>query len=186
MTPCAEDGRPRQPEVQKPALISPGYEAQLRALHGSQGWGEGGWKFSPEVRFLAGKVSARSILDYGCGRGTLKRMLTGFDVREYDPGIAGKDDLPLPADLVVCTDVLEHIEPEKIDAVLSHIYELSLAACFVAVSLRPAEKRLPDGRNAHLIIDNAPWWMEKFRAQGWPAIRISRVDREELVVWLRK
>ena len=31
--------------------------------------------------------------------------------------------IQLYSDMTVCVDVLEHIEPEKLDAVLDHIYQ---------------------------------------------------------------
>ena len=41
-----------------------------------------------------------------------------FEIKEYDPAIPGKDSLPEPADIVVCSDVLEHIEPNYLLNVL--------------------------------------------------------------------
>src|SRR5438045_9130959 len=70
-------------------------------------------------------VQAKTLLDYGCGKGTLKSALQGLcpdlDIREYDPAMPGKTAMPKPADAVVCLDVLEHIEPKFLDAVLRHI-----------------------------------------------------------------
>jgi hypothetical protein len=82
-------------------------------------------------------------------------------VRNYDPGIPADSALPAPADLVVCTDVLEHIEPEHLDAVLAHIFRLAQRAVFLQIALFPAKKTLPDGRNAHLIVQPANWWLDK-------------------------
>ena len=82
------------------------------------------------------------------------------NIREYDPAVPGKDAEPQPADLVICTDVLEHIEPDCLNDVLDHIRQVSLKYAFVNVSTRPAVKFLQDGRNAHLIIQPADWWRD--------------------------
>lgn len=155
-------------------------------------WGLGGRQFVGHVIHLIGKVDAKSVLDYGCGRGTLKAALDSaenealcLDVREYDPGIEGKSELPEPADIVVCTDVLEHVEPDRLKAVLAHIFDLTRKVCFAVVATRPAEKRLPDGRNAHLIIDNAGWWVEQFRSAGF-TLSIRENTPMHLMVWLGK
>ena len=80
---------------------------------------------------------------------------------EYDPAIVGKDQEPEPADLVVCTDVLEHIEPDYLDEVLLHLRTKVKKRLFFAISLRPAGKTLADGRNAHLIVESAEWWLDR-------------------------
>ncbi|MGI9504503.1 MAG: methyltransferase domain-containing protein, partial [Geminicoccaceae bacterium] len=105
----------------------------------------------------------RSVLDYGCGKGTLgegfRRRYPFCRFAEYDP--VTRPDWPDPADLVVCVDVLEHIAPEYLEKVLDHLSELTLRAGFLAIATRPANKTLPDGRNAHLIIESNEWWQSK-------------------------
>ncbi len=71
---------------------------------------------------------------------------------------------PDPADMVCMLDVAEHIEPECLDAVLRHFASKCIKAAVVTIALKPALKHLPDGRNAHLIVQPAHWWMEKFSA----------------------
>ena len=154
-------------------------------------WGGGGKSFADEVRYLAKALKARTVLDYGCGPGTLKeelgRISPALVVSEYDPGIVGKEALPNPADIVVCVDVLEHVEPDKIGAVLKHLFDLTNKVAVISVATRPAEKRLPDGRNAHLIIDNAAWWRDQFAAHDW-TMNIRHVSQMsgEFRLWLLK
>ena len=81
--------------------------------------------------------------------------------QDYDPAIPGKDAPPGPADLVVCTDVLEHVEPEHLDAVLDDLQRLAKKSLFLLIATRPASKALPDGRNAHLTIEPPKWWIPK-------------------------
>lgn len=107
---------------------------------------------------------SRDILDYGCGQRTLERDL-GWAIRNYDPCIPGLDASPDPADVVVCTDVLEHIELECLDEVLDDLRRVTRKAGFFVIATRPAEKTLPDGRNAHLIQEPISWWMPRLEAR---------------------
>lgn len=66
---------------------------------------------------------------------------------------------PLQHDLVVCSDVLEHIEPECIVSVLHDLQSLTKKVLFIDVAMRPAKKVLADGRNAHLIQESGAWWL---------------------------
>lgn len=176
-------------------LISPAYVEEQRLLHRRpEGYGGKGSKWAAAVLGLARELDATSVLDYGCGRGTLAATLRGLDdsgiirVDEYDPAIKGKNALPSFADLVTCTDVLEHIEPACLDAVLAHLRALARKAVFVVVATRPASKFLSDGRNAHLIIEPAEWWLERVRAAGFtvadeaPASPSPKPSREWVAV----
>jgi hypothetical protein len=129
-------------------------------------FGANGRIWAPRIEELARDVGAESILDYGCGKGSLAKALQAFDVREYDPAIPGKDRAPVPADLVVCTDVLEHVEPDCLESVINHLGGLATKALFVNVSLRKGTKRLPDGRLAHLIVKPKDWWRKKLSVLG--------------------
>lgn len=158
-------------------LISPQYQALLRELHAQRIWGDGGYKYADDVRRIASDLNASTVLDYGCGVGTLKTSVPELDVREYDPGIIGKDHLPAPADLVVCSDVVEHIEPHLVSAVIDHIGDLTEKACFMVISTRLAHTMLPDGNNAHLTVQTVKWWLEQLRnRKDW---LVNLVDRSE-------
>lgn len=172
-------------ELARTDLISAEYESQLREMHRANAFAAGGNKHIRQILHLMGKAQVRSVLDYGCGHVDLARYLRGFRVRSYDPAVVGRDELPEAADLVVCTDVLEHIEPDKLDTVLNHIFSLTLKVCFVVIAIRPAEKRLPDGRNAHLIIDNAAWWAQQLRKFNW-ICTVQKLTTDEVTLWMRK
>lgn len=153
-------------------LITPEYLELNRTLHTQRpDYGTSGKRWATCVNELLQATGSVSVLDYGCGKGTLKRSLPDVDVREYDPAIAGKDAAPAPADLVVCTDVLEHIEPECIDAVLGDIMGLAGKSALLAIccieSINPGGgKRLPDGRPAHILVRPPEWWAEKLSKYG--------------------
>ena len=146
-----------------PMRITPAYLEQNRLLHEQRvDYGQMGHKHLESVRGVAQVFQVRSILDYGCGKQTLLEALRLPYARGYDPCIPGLDAEPAPADMVVCTDVLEHIEPECIDAVLDHLKALTKRVFFGTVSLQPAKKTLPDGRNTHLLLRNSKWWLTQF------------------------
>jgi 2-polyprenyl-3-methyl-5-hydroxy-6-metoxy-1,4-benzoquinol methylase len=102
-------------------------------------------------------AKTKDILDYGCGKSTLAQNLP-FNISQYDPAVELYSGRPEAADIIVCTDVLEHIEPELIDNVLDDIKNLMKVGGFIVVSTRAAKKVLKDGRNAHLIQEDVKWW----------------------------
>lgn len=184
-------------DIQKNDLITDYYAEQNRLLHEREPWGESGRKNAKQVREFSKAVGAKTILDYGCGRGTLKTALAALNfmtpVAEYDPAITGKTEMPLPADLVVCTDVMEHVEPEKIDNVLKHIHALSIRACYMVIATRDTQHILPDGRSSHLVIKPPEWWIKCIeRAAHWESME-SKIHINELngkikkvTLWLKK
>ena len=142
--------------------ITPHYREMNRQLHVSnEHFGAGGAKWARQVEELARNVNTTSILDYGCGKGELALALPGLPIREYDPAISGKDEDPAPADIVACTDVLEHIEPECLPSVLDHLKALTLQYAVLTIHTGPASKSLPDGRNAHLCQRPVQWWVHE-------------------------
>lgn len=139
-------------------LISDGYRTMNAALHEAhEKFGTSGAKRAADVLALCRERGTRSVLDYGCGKGTLAGSLP-FKIAEYDPCVPGKDAPPLAADVLVCSDVLEHIEPDSLHAVLADIQRLMVRTGYFVISTRAATKLLPDGRNAHLIQRSSIWW----------------------------
>lgn len=154
-------------------LISPEYKRQNQALHSAGGYGTKGHSFVEHIVCVCAAEKTRDVLDYGCGQGSLQKALS-FPIRQYDPCIPGFDTPPEPADVVACTDVLEHIEPECLDAVLDDLKRLVKRVGFFAVDTRPALKHLPDGRNAHLIQKRAEWWFPKFY-ERWSVVQVGDI-----------
>jgi 2-polyprenyl-3-methyl-5-hydroxy-6-metoxy-1,4-benzoquinol methylase len=171
------------------ALISPGYRAQNCALlRAGVGFAAGGAKHGKTVLAFAEQIHALSVLDYGCGSGRLAKWLgkerPHLLIAEYDPAITKKSGRPKPRDLVVCTDVLEHVEPALIDNVLADLKRLAKKGAFLSIATRPSNKTLPDGRNAHLIVRQAAWWVEKVRDMGWPVREVADHDPRGVQMWL--
>ena len=144
-----------------PAVISDSYIAQNRLLHeGNAHYGVSVLKHVETIKRIYSKINANSLLDYGCGKGLLAKNLD-FPIWEYDPAIPGKDSAPRRADLVVCIDVLEHIEPDYLDNVLNDILRVTKQVAFIVISTKKAQKLLADGRNTHLIVNDKQWWTDK-------------------------
>jgi len=111
------------------------------------------------------KTGAKSLSDYGAGKCNLHRGLVScglgdFEYLPYDPAFPDYGD-PKPADLVCCIDVLEHIEPEFVDAVIADLAAITTRFGFFSIARGPAEKSLSDGRNAHLVQKPSSWWLPR-------------------------
>ena len=150
--------------IAQPELISAEYRALNRQLHDDNlFYGVGGAKHKELVLKIADQMKTTSILDYGCGKGRLAEELP-FPIWQYDPCIPGKDEAPRPADIVVCTDVLEHIEPDKILPVLADLRRVVKKVGLFVIHMGAAQKTLPDGRNTHLIQQGKQWWANRLKA----------------------
>ena len=137
-------------------LISESYRELQRELHRNPDYGTTGRKLAERI----GEISdSRDILDYGCGKRTLEDAL-GYGIKNYDPAIAGLE-VAEAAEFVVCTDVMEHIEPECLEAVLVDLRRVTKGVIYMTIASRPAKKFLADGRNAHLIQEGPRWWLER-------------------------
>lgn len=145
-------------------LITDAYKQQNTNLHKSMpDYGKSSGKWVDLVVKLSSQYDCADILDYGCGKGLLKQGI-GAKVKEYDPCIEGKTDKS-PCDMLVCTDVMEHIEPDCLEAILDDLQAHTKKIAFITVSTRLARKILDDGRNAHLIVQPYDWWLPKFMSR---------------------
>jgi hypothetical protein len=183
-------------------LVSTSYMQTLSQMHkeallGSKdkkpnksGWGVSGRKYAAKVAEFYRRLECTTCLDYGSGQETLRIELAKLDppirVSCYDPGIEHRRGMPKPCDLVVCTDVFEHVEESKLDNVIDHIYTLAGKGVFLAIATRPAKEILPDGRNAHITVHDANWWIERVkRWGGWTIEKTELVDHQ-LMMWIIK
>jgi hypothetical protein len=150
-------------------VISEAYKAEQQRLHASNpNYGVASVEFAPQVSKLINNLGISKVLDYGAGKGRLGQNLEvnhPVTMTLYDPGIPGLDETPAPHEMVCCIDVLEHIEPEHIDAVLDDLQRVVLRLGFFTIHTGPAVKVLSDGRNAHLIQEGPEWWLPKLMAR---------------------
>jgi len=148
-------------------LISDDYRILQRAMHARDpGYGHASRIHAHTVAGLLNRYGCTELLDYGAGKCALIEALSeSRNVQQslryfaYDPAIPGFDEAPEPAEFVACLDVLEHIEPDYLDAVLDDLQRVTKSVGLFTVSVMPALKFLPDGRNAHLIVKPVEWWL---------------------------
>lgn len=170
-----------------PELISKEYVDLNRKLHEENPtYGMGGSKYKDTVIKLANTLITPEnkfieVLDYGCGKGMLAKSLP-FPIAEYDPAVPGKDSIPRPADLTICTDVLEHIEPDKLNFVLDDLRRCTKQIGYFVISTRKAVKTYSNGENAHLIVRGKEWWEKKLSKYFYVGTVIDKEKEKELHV----
>ncbi len=146
------------------ATISSEYREQQQTLHQDSTYGRASLGYAPLVINILEKSGFRSISDYGAGKCRLKDELShffkSFEYYPYDPAFPEYGN-PQPADLAVCIDVLEHIEYDYLESVLEDLKKITSKIGLFTIHTGPAKKVLADGRNAHLIQQDASWWLEK-------------------------
>lgn len=146
-------------------LISESYKEEQRKLHQQrEDYGVASLSYAPLVSQIIDTYKVSELLDYGCGKARLKDALIterNISYIGYDPAISTIDSLPSPAEMVTCIDVLEHIEPSLLNAVLDDLKRVTLKVAFITIHTGAAVKTLSDGRNAHLIQQNYQWWLPK-------------------------
>jgi hypothetical protein len=133
-------------------------------LHNTtQGYGRTGLRLKSFILPLIQDAKAVRILDHGCGKGALGNHLReeGHDIILFDPYVEAYKNRPDGHfDIVLSTDVLEHISLDELSSVLEDIKSFSDKAVFV-ISLTFADQILQDGKNAHCTIQSKEWWAKK-------------------------
>ncbi len=135
----------------------------------------------PTLMSLVKENNCKTLLDYGCGkaipydknrckevdlRHPIQKLcnLKSFDL--YDPAYEKYSKLSKKKyDIVVCTDVLEHIAEQDIDYVLTEILSRSKKIVFLNISCQPALKHFKEGKfkgkNVHISVFDPSWWGHK-------------------------
>lgn len=146
-------------------IINQDYKDQLAVMH-SQGRFVRGSKILSTINPFLKQYQPTSILDFGCGHGALMNGICeaypNIRVDGYDPGSASHNEMPVQSfDCVISADVFEHIEPEHLDQTLAEIGQKMQRVGWFRIACYPAKKELPDGRNAHLIVEQPEWWRDR-------------------------
>ena len=159
-------------------IIDPSYQHQLSTMHGHGQFARGS-KILKNVQPFIEQYQPTSLLDFGCGHGALiasiQELYPTMRVEGYDPGNPNHNRMPKRSfDVIVSADVFEHIEPKYLNETLDLISNKMQKSGWFRIACYPAKKHLPDGRNAHLIVEFPEWW----RARILDVMNVTIVKEE--------
>ena len=153
--------------------ISSQYKDELSKKHENEKWGVTGAKYSGGAiwNLLRTRQYLQTALDYGAGRGSVALAFPDISWTEYDPGIPAMRDRPKGQfDLVVCTDVMEHVEIDYVEAVIADLAEHTRLVLFVDIACFPTNSVFAsgpyEGKDIHITVREPQWWIDKFEACG--------------------
>ena len=120
-----------------------------------------------EISLFIDYLKPKNILDYGCGNGILLKLLKHkypkINIDGYDHAIKEFSVISNNHyDMIINTDVLEHIPKNDICDVLNHIKSLSNNV-FFCLHHGKAWTILPNGENAHITIEPKEWYHNLMR-----------------------
>jgi len=162
--------------------ISDGYRETVLDMHSKSDWGNSSGQMSGDtiVSFLKSFPDIKTILDYGCGKGSLKIWaedsgITGREWTLYDPGMPEFQEKPTGKfDLVITTDMLEHVEEKYLDDVIEEInsytnkYLYNEIACYLARAFFQSGPY--KGKDLHINLKAPDEWM----------VRLDRPDMKSI------
>lgn len=117
----------------------------------------------------------KEVLDVGCGRGHYLKLFsengikaTGLEPSKYisdnlkefkiiNDDILGFSEYSRKWEAIICMDVLEHIEPNKIEENIKALSVLSKHAILGIAN----HSDIWHGTQLHLIRQTLPWWIDK-------------------------
>ena len=130
----------------------------------------------PAIQALVAATGAKSLLDYGAGKGRVYaqrdirlpdgriipsvRDYLGVDrIACYDPAVPEHWNFPSEQfDGVISTDALEHCPQDDVPWIVEEMFATARRFVYANVASYPAQKRLPNGENAHATQQPAGWW----------------------------
>lgn len=138
------------------------------------------------------------VVDVGCGTGRAAQKLqdagyvvAGLDIARgcLDPNVKipffrgciwDADSLAHVSqrfDYFYCTDVMEHLPPEHIDASFDNIAKLADTGGFFQIALFPDEWF---GEVLHLTVESQDWWVKKL-TERWKTVTVSQPEKRRIV-----
>lgn len=126
-----------------------------------------------------------SVLDYGCGKGALVEYFirNGILAAGYDPHVFEWQERSDRKDMLVSTDLLEHIPEEDLDKVFDDMLSYRPRLMFHAISNREATQILPDGTNAHKTVKDAAWWLDKLQFANYRTRQLSHNEKNNVTTY---
>jgi hypothetical protein len=146
-------------------------------------------------RIAEEKGRAVTLLDYGCGKGTVpwctyekyQNGIWGYlptqiqSIYLYDPCYPPFSTKPPEGwqfDVIGCADVMEHVPEEDVDTVLADIASLCKpdGTIMFSISGNKAMKSFEDGENLHCTIQSMQWWKEKIETNCKRSYVLVHID----------
>ncbi len=147
--------------------------------------------FAKLIKDIIKKNQIDTMLDYGCGKGFFysnpsnmygEKIIPlkdywNINIDLYDPCYEENSfiDETKKYDLVISIDVLEHIPQQDIDWVLEKIISKAKKFVFINVACHFAVALLPNGKNAHINVNDYKWWNEKI-------LRLKKIYRDTKII----
>lgn len=155
-----------------------------KEIHQTSSFGATARNFALQIQFCLQELQPKRVLEYGCGKSDLIESCgQGLQWDRFDPAIPEFSTRPDGTyDLIINTDVMEHIPPSDVNDVLADIRRYG-DKVFFNISTRLAGKTLPDGTNAHCTVQSAEAWLEAIR-KHFPDSEIGYIDEGEDAVIL--
>lgn len=144
-----------------------------------------------------------TVIDFGCGTGRAALRLNelGINVVLVDfvensrdeparhlPFVKHDITQPLPKVMRfsngLCTDVMEHIEPDKVSQTIQNIMTVADSVMF-QISTIPDKMGALIGQTLHLTVKPASWWKEQFTSLGY-AIKWERETTIDVLLIVSK
>lgn len=171
-----------------PAMFRAPKEVLDEAAKYEKMWGVADYRTLSPGEEIAGKFLSLVepdglVIDFGCGtgRGGMRLADNGIDVLLVDFVDNSRDEaakrlpflksdltkpIPAQAPYGFCTDVLEHIPPGDVDAVINNVMN-SAPKTFFQISTVPDEMGMLIGEHLHLTVRPHAWWRETFQRLGY-------------------
>jgi len=132
-----------------------------------------------KIKKVIASSGSINLLDYGCGKalawqegnylnidGVQTHTKDYLGIEEfylYDAGYKPYSKEPQKKyDIVICTDVLEHISEVDMKWFISELFSYADKFVFANIASYPAGKILPNGENAHCTVKTVDWWKALF------------------------
>lgn len=134
-----------------------------------------------------------TLIDFGCGEcKALEKFraagmdATGVDIVALRPDVVETCLWNLPASLPIaeygfCADVMEHIPPAYVDAVLRNIADKVNCAAYFRISTIPDSMGALIGETLHLTVQPANWWSDRVQA-AFGRADIVRVTSDHCII----
>jgi len=170
-------------------------EARKYHIQNQTHWiGESLGEYKHQIWDMVHRNNYKNILDYGAGKATFHKLLfnntkipgapLNINIVPYDPAYEPFSKKPTGRfELVLCIDVMEHVQEDKIDEVLTDIFSFG-DNIFITISCYPATQTLLNGKNAHYTIKEPEWWKEKLKPYDgkYTAVFQTRPEKGEPII----